>query len=49
MAYSSDMSDPQWEMLRPLLDLVGRPGPKFSDLRETVKAMHYVPHTGWGC
>lgn len=46
MAYSSDMSDAQWEMLRPLLDPVGRPGPKFSDLRETVNAMLYVSHTG---
>ena len=40
------MSDPQWEMLRPLIDPVGRPGPKFSDLRETVNAMLYVSHTG---
>lgn len=46
VTYSSDMSNSQWEMLRPLLDPVGRPGPKFSDLRETVNAMLYVSHTG---
>ncbi|MBF0414110.1 MAG: transposase [Desulfamplus sp.] len=46
--YSSDLTDRQWEIIKPLLVLsesrAGRP-PKY-DLREIINAILYIVHTG---
>ena len=47
MAYSSDLTDAQWNLLEPLLLLPSKRGPKHSDdLRHVVDAMLYISHTG---
>jgi putative transposase len=47
VAYPSDLTDVQWEMLEPLLALPSKRGPKHgSDLRHVVDAMLYISHTG---
>ena len=45
--YPSDLTDAQWEMLRPLLP-TAKPGgrPRTVDLREIVNAMLYLLRTG---
>ena len=46
--YSSDLTDRQWEIIKPLLMLpesrAGRP-PKY-ELREIINAVLYIVHTG---
>jgi len=45
--YPSDLSDPEWELLKPLLPAVKRRGRKRTvDLREIVNAIFYVLRTG---
>ena len=47
MAYSSDLTDAQWNLLEPLLLLPSKRGPKYGvDLRHVVDAMLYISHTG---
>ena len=47
MAYSSDLTDSQWDLLKPLLLDPSKRGPKHgSDLRHVVNAMLYISHTG---
>jgi putative transposase len=45
--YPSDLTDEQWELVRPLLP-AGRPGgrPRSADLREVVNALLYLLRTG---
>ena len=46
--YASDLSDPQWEILKPLVyPLRKGPGhPLVLDLRQVVNAIFYVMRTG---
>jgi putative transposase len=46
-AYPSDLTDEQWEVLRPLLP-AAKPGgrPRSVDLREVVNALQYLVRTG---
>ncbi|MHB2027439.1 MAG: IS5 family transposase [Acidimicrobiales bacterium] len=47
MAYSSDLTDAQWNLLEPLLLVPSKRGPKHgNDLRHVVDAMLYISHTG---
>lgn len=47
MAYPSNLTDTQWEMLEPLLVIPSKRGPKHgSDLRHVVDAILYISHTG---
>jgi transposase len=47
MAYLSDLTDEQWNLLEPLLVISSKRGPKHgSDLRHVVDAMLYISHTG---
>ena len=47
MAYSSDLTDTQWNLLEPLLVVSSKRGPKHgADLRHVVDAMLYISHTG---
>jgi transposase len=47
MAYTSDLTDEQWELLEPVFNTPGKRGPKHApDLRGVVDAMLYVSHTG---
>ena len=47
MAYSSDLTDAQWNLLEPLLVTSSKRGPKHGDdLRHVVDAMLYISHTG---
>ena len=47
VAYSSDLSDAQWNLLEPLLVTSSKRGPKHGDdLRHVVDAMLYISHTG---
>ena len=47
VAYSSDLSDAQWNLLEPLLVTSSKRGPKHgNDLRHIVDAMLYISHTG---
>ena len=47
VAYSSDLTDSQWDLLKPLLLNPSKRGPKHgSDLRHVVNAMLYISHTG---
>jgi putative transposase len=47
VAYSSDLTDAQWNLLEPLLVVPSKRGPKHgSDLRHVVDAMLYISHTG---
>ncbi len=47
MAYSSDLTDAQWNLLEPLLVHSSKRGPKHgADLRRVVDAMLYISHTG---
>src|SRR3989337_2678965 len=46
-SYLSDLTDPEWDILKPRLPLPKRRGRKRSvDLREIVNAIFYVLHTG---
>ena len=47
MAYSSDLTDAQWNLLEPLLLLPSKRGPKHgADLRHVVDAILCISHTG---
>ena len=47
MAYSSDLTDAQWNLLEPLLLVPPKRGPKYgADLRNVVDAMLYISHAG---
>ena len=47
MAYPSDLSNEQWDLLEPLLVTPGKRGPRFgADLRRVVDGMLYIAHTG---
>jgi transposase/SAM-dependent methyltransferase len=47
VAYSSDLTNAQWNLLEPLLLVPSKRGPKHrSDLRHVVDAMLYISHTG---
>ena len=47
MAYTSDLTDEQWELLEPVFNTPGKCGPKHApDLRRVVDAMLYVSRTG---
>ena len=47
VAYSSDLTDSQWNVLEPLLLVSSIRGPKHGDdLRHVVDAMLYISHTG---
>ena len=47
VAYSSDLTDAQWNLLEPLLVTSSKRGPKHGDdLRHVVDAMLYISHTG---
>lgn len=47
VAYSSDLTDAQWNLLEPLLVHSSKRGPKHgADLRHIVDAMLYISHTG---
>ena len=47
MAYSSDLTDSQWNLLEPLLLDPSKRGPKHGkDLRHVVNAMLYISNTG---
>ena len=47
MAFSSDLTDAQWNLLEPLLVTSSKRGPKHGDdLRLVVDAMLYISHTG---
>jgi putative transposase len=47
MSYSSDLTDEQWALLKPVFNAPGKRGPKHApDLRGVVDAMLYVSHTG---
>jgi transposase len=47
VAYSSDLTDAQWNLLEPLLVHSSKRGPKHgADLRRVVDAMLYISHTG---
>ena len=47
VAYSSDLTDSQWNLLEPLLLDPSKRGPKHGkDLRHVVNAMLYISHTG---
>jgi putative transposase len=46
-AYATDLTDTQWELLRPLLQRPRGPGrPARLDLREVVNALFYFTRTG---
>ena len=46
-AYPSDLSDEQWERLKPLVERKGGPGhPGSLDLREVLNALLYMLRTG---
>jgi putative transposase len=44
--YLTDLSDPQWELLQPLLILPDGGAPKTTDLREVINAILYHLRTG---
>jgi putative transposase len=47
VAYSSDLTNAQWNLLEPLLVVPSKRGPKHgADLRHVVDAMLYISHTG---
>ena len=47
MAYASDLSNEQWDLLEPLLVTPGERGPRFgADLRRVVDGMLHIAHTG---
>ena len=47
VAYSSDLTNSQWEVLEPLLLDSSKRGPMHGhDLRHVVDAMLYISHTG---
>jgi len=47
MAYSSDLTDEQWELLEPVFNAPGKRGRKHADdLRTVVDAMLYIAKTG---
>jgi putative transposase len=47
VAYLSDLTDSQWNLLEPLLLAPSKRGPKHGDdLRHVVDAMLYISHTG---
>ncbi len=47
VAYSSDLTDDQWKILEPLLQVSSKRGPKHgNDIRHVVDAMLYISHTG---
>jgi len=49
-AYSSDLTDKQWEVLRPLIPLPSLEGrPATVERRELVNAMLYVLRSGCPC
>lgn len=46
MAYSSDLTDEQWDLLEPVFNAPGKRGPKHAtDLRSVVDAMPYISPT----
>ena len=47
VAYSSDLTNSQWEVLEPLLLVSSMRRPRHGhDLRHVVDAMLYISHTG---
>lgn len=50
--YKTDLTDEQWELIKPLLP-ASKPGgrPRSVDLREVVNTLLYQDHTGvqWDC
>ena len=47
MAYPSDLTDDQWDLLEPVFNAPGKRGRKHAaDLRNVVDAMLYIVHTG---
>jgi hypothetical protein len=47
MSYSSDLTDEQWALLKPVFNAPGKRGPRHApDLRSVVDAMLYISHTG---
>ena len=47
MSYSSDLTDEQWMLLKPVFSAPGKRGPKHAgDLQSVVHAMLYISQTG---
>jgi hypothetical protein len=44
--YKTDLTDEQWELLRPLLTLPDGGAPKTTDLREVINGIFYRLKTG---
>jgi len=46
MGYPSDLTDKEFAILLPLLNFLGKSGPKFTNLRETLNGLRYQARTG---
>ena len=46
--YPSDLTDAQWEFIKPLLPLDANTGRPRNDDREVINGILYVLSTGWG-
>lgn len=50
--YPTDTTDAQWDLLKPLINVAGKRGRRFSgDVRRVVDGILYVAYTGcqWRC
>lgn len=46
MGYPSDLTDAEFALLLPLLNFLGKSGPKFKNLRKTINGLRYQARTG---